>query len=120
MRRGLTLPKASRPVSMQGRWPSRARPPPASSSSRWMWSAFPATSRMPSPPASHLKRSQFLLNASHTHTGPIVWPNLRNLTVLPPGEQEKLEAYARTFTDALVNVIGAAVADLAPADHRLW
>jgi neutral ceramidase len=62
-----------------------------------------------------LKRSQFILNASHTHTGPIVWPNLRNLTVLPPGEQEKLEAYTKTFTDALVNVIGAAIKDLAPA-----
>jgi neutral ceramidase len=62
-----------------------------------------------------LKRSQFLINASHTHTGPIVWPNLRNLTVLPPGEQEKLESYAKTFTDALINVIGAAVKDLAPA-----
>src|SRR5690242_6022469 len=35
-----------------------------------------------------LNRSQFLINASHTHTGPIVWPNLRNLAVIPPGEQE--------------------------------
>lgn len=62
-----------------------------------------------------LKRSQFLLNASHTHTGPIVWPNLSNLTVLPPGEQEKLVDYQRTFTDALVTVIGAAIRDLTPA-----
>jgi neutral ceramidase len=62
-----------------------------------------------------LKRSQFLLNASHTHTGPIVWPNLSNLTVLPPGEQEKLVDYHRTFTDALVTVIGAAIRDLTPA-----
>src|SRR5215475_384553 len=37
-----------------------------------------------------LNRSQLLINASHTHAGPIVWPNLRNLTVLPGGEQEKL------------------------------
>src|SRR4051812_10022945 len=29
-----------------------------------------------------LNRSQFLINASHTHTGPMVWPNLSNLTVL--------------------------------------
>src|SRR6185436_11463131 len=34
-----------------------------------------------------LNRSQFLMNASHTHSGPIVWPNLRNLAVLAPGEQ---------------------------------
>lgn len=62
-----------------------------------------------------LKRSQFLLNASHTHTGPMVWPNLSNLTVLPPGEQEKLMDYQRKFTDALVTVIGEAIQDLAPA-----
>lgn len=62
-----------------------------------------------------LKRSQFLLNASHTHTGPIVWPNLSNLAVLPPGEQEKLVEYQRKFTDALVTVIGAALRDLVPA-----
>jgi len=62
-----------------------------------------------------LKRSQFLLNASHTHTGPMVWPNLSNLTVLPPGEQEKLIEYQRKFTDALVTVIGGAIQDLAPA-----
>src|ERR1051326_5240716 len=37
-----------------------------------------------------LKRSQFLLNASHTHTGPMVWPNLLNLAVLPPEELEKI------------------------------
>src|SRR5688572_6715712 len=61
-----------------------------------------------------LKRSQFLLNASHTHTGPMVWPNLVNLAVLPAGEPEKLIAYSRTFTDALVKVIGAAIRDLSP------
>src|SRR5262245_1261017 len=62
-----------------------------------------------------LDRSQFLINASHTHSGPIVWPNLSNLTVLPAGEQEKLIDYRRKLTDDLVSVIGAAVKDLAPA-----
>ncbi len=47
-----------------------------------------------------LKRSQLLINASHTHTGPVVWPNLENLTVFPPAEQEKLLAYQRKFVDA--------------------
>ena len=62
-----------------------------------------------------LKRPQFLINASHTHTGPVVWQNIPNLTVFPPAEQERLLAYQRTFTDALVTVIGAALHDLAPA-----
>ena len=62
-----------------------------------------------------LKRPQFLINASHTHTGPVVWQNIPNLTVFPPDEQEKLLAYQRKFTDALVAAIGAALRDLAPA-----
>jgi hypothetical protein len=45
----------------------------------------------------------------------VVWPNIINLTEFPPAEQEKLLAYQRTFTDALVRAIGAAIADLAPA-----
>lgn len=62
-----------------------------------------------------LKRAQLLINASHTHTGPVVWPNIPNLTVFPPGEQEKLAEYARKFTDSLVTAIDAAIRDLAPA-----
>jgi len=62
-----------------------------------------------------LKRPQFLINASHTHTGPVVWQNIPNLTVFPPAEQEKLLVYQRWFTDALVAAIGAALRDLAPA-----
>ena len=62
-----------------------------------------------------LNRSQLLINASHTHTGPMVWPNLSNLAVLPPGEQEKLIDYRRKLADDLVSVIGAALKDLAPA-----
>jgi neutral ceramidase len=62
-----------------------------------------------------LNRSQLLINASHTHTGPIVWPNLRNLTVIPEGEQEKLIDYRNTLAEALVSVAGAALRDLSPA-----
>ena len=62
-----------------------------------------------------LNRSQFLINASHTHSGPIVWPNLRNLAVLPAGEQEKLVDYRNVLANALVSVAGTALRDLAPA-----
>jgi len=62
-----------------------------------------------------LKRSQWLINASHTHTGPVVWPNLENLTVFPAAEQEKLLVYQRRFIDAVVAAIGGAIGDLAPA-----
>jgi hypothetical protein len=62
-----------------------------------------------------IQRSQVVLNASHTHTGPYIWSNLNNLTVFPADEQEKLVAYARKFADDIVFAIGAAVRDLAPA-----
>jgi hypothetical protein len=62
-----------------------------------------------------VKRPQLLLNASHTHTGPVIWSNLNNLTVFPPDEKEKLVVYARKFADHIVAAIGAAVRDLAPA-----
>jgi hypothetical protein len=62
-----------------------------------------------------LERAQFLVNASHTHTGPVVWPNLANLTVFPRGELEKLLDYQGKFTEALVTAVGAAIRDLAPA-----
>ena len=61
------------------------------------------------------KRSQLLLSASHTHTGPMVWPNLINLVVLPPGEQRKLVDYRQRLADELVAAAGKAIANLAPA-----
>jgi neutral ceramidase len=62
-----------------------------------------------------LERSELLINCSHTHTGPMIWPNLMNLTVISPEEERKLIAYSHTFADALVTVVGEALHDLAPA-----
>ena len=62
-----------------------------------------------------IERSHLLLNSSHTHTGPVVWPNLASMFALPPGEDQKLKAYAAHLTDDLVAVIGGALADLRPA-----
>jgi hypothetical protein len=61
-----------------------------------------------------LRRAQLLLNSSHTHTGPVVWPNLRPMFDLDAGQQKVVEAYARKLTDDLVTVVGGALADLAP------
>jgi neutral ceramidase len=63
-----------------------------------------------------IPRSHLLLNASHTHTGPVVWPNLASMFTLPPGEEQKLKDYAAQLVDCLVAAIGKAVADLAPAE----
>src|SRR5579871_2875195 len=61
-----------------------------------------------------LDRSQILLNCGHTHSGPMIWPNLMNLAVIDAAEEEKLKVYNRTFMDALVKVIGESLQDLAP------
>jgi len=63
-----------------------------------------------------LERSQVLLCSSHTHAGPVVWPNLKTMyDLLTPAERESLQQYARRLVGDLVSVVGAAVADLAPA-----
>ena len=62
-----------------------------------------------------IERSRLLLNSSHTHTGPVVWPNLVSMWNLPAGEEAKLRAYSDKLMNDLVAVIGSAVKDLAPA-----
>jgi neutral ceramidase len=62
-----------------------------------------------------IDRAHLLLNSSHTHTGPVVWPGLAAMFTLPAGEEEKLREYAARLTDDLVTAIGKAIADLAPA-----
>lgn len=62
-----------------------------------------------------LDRSQLVLNSSHTHTGPVVWPNLSTMYDLPPEQEKVLRLYSRHVADALVTVVGGALSDLAPA-----
>jgi len=63
-----------------------------------------------------LERSRLLLNSSHTHTGPVVWPGLATMFDMPPEEERKLRDYAAQLVDDLVWVIGQAIADLSPAE----
>ncbi len=62
-----------------------------------------------------LKRSQVLLNASHTHAGPVIWPNLRVLFDFDEAEEARVVDYTRRLCDDLTAVIDAALDDLAPA-----
>lgn len=63
-----------------------------------------------------LDRASVLFNSSHTHTGPVVRPNLTSMYDLSPEEDGKLKAYAQQLTGKLVSVIGAALGDLKPAN----
>jgi neutral ceramidase len=62
-----------------------------------------------------LPRSALLINASHTHAGPAIWPNLRVMFDLSPEDHEKTLAYSRHLVHALTSVASNALATLAPA-----
>ncbi len=62
-----------------------------------------------------LDRASVLFNSSHTHTGPVVRPNLITMYNLSPEEDQRLKVYAQQLTGKLVSVVGAALGDLKPA-----
>ena len=62
-----------------------------------------------------LSRSQLLLNSSHTHSGPMIWPCVDVLYDFPADDQRLVSAYSAQLTANLVKVIDSAIADLSPA-----
>lgn len=62
-----------------------------------------------------LRRAQLLLNSSHTHSGPAVWPNLQVMFNMNAEDAQRSVQYAQTLASNLVSVVGAALDDLAPA-----
>ena len=65
-----------------------------------------------------LERSHLVLNASHTHTGPLIGKNLDIMfpAAMTPEDIAYVKQYAQELTDKLVTVIGSAVSDLSPAN----
>jgi neutral ceramidase len=61
-----------------------------------------------------LTRAQVLLNSSHTHCGPVVWPGLA-MFAFQPEEKAQILKFTRNLTENLTDIIGAALADLSPA-----
>lgn len=62
-----------------------------------------------------LPRAALVLNSSHTHAGPAIWPNLRVMFDFPAPEQERVKQYAQRLTDHLTTVASDALARLEPA-----
>ena len=60
-------------------------------------------------------RERILLSTSHTHCGPVVGHNLMTMYHLDAGEQKKVHDYAHFLHRTLVDLVGAALADLKPA-----
>jgi hypothetical protein len=63
-----------------------------------------------------LERSQIVFNSSHTHTGPVVEGNLGVMVPDDAEEQRKIREYTNVLAGKLVDVVGASLADLAPAE----
>lgn len=62
-----------------------------------------------------VKRAALVLSSSHTHCGPAVRKNLAVLYDFDEESRKAVDAYGSTLVDRLVEVVGAALADLAPA-----
>lgn len=62
-----------------------------------------------------LDRHQLVLNSSHTHSGPVIWPNLATMYFFSPEEQAKVEAYTRNLVAQVSDLIGAAIRNLKPS-----
>lgn len=61
-----------------------------------------------------LKRSQILINASHTHTGPET-QSAPHIFTLEKKELDKIDRYAKKLEDQLVSLVGEAIRNLQPA-----
>ena len=64
-----------------------------------------------------LSRAQIALNCSHTHSGPVVARNLRPMHeyALEPEHKALIHGYADRLQQTVVDVVGKALAGLAPA-----
>jgi neutral ceramidase len=63
-----------------------------------------------------LPRECICLAVSHTHTGPVVGHNLSTMYFLDDDQHRLVEDYAESLREKLVDVVGAAIGNLAPAD----
>jgi hypothetical protein len=61
-----------------------------------------------------ITRSQLLMNSSHTHSGPLIWPNLGLGYDLSPEEQKDVSQYGQKLSEDIVEMIGEAISKLAP------
>jgi neutral ceramidase len=63
-----------------------------------------------------LDRSRLLLNTSHTHSAPVIWPSLSVMYDLSTGDLQTLIRYNRKLANDIVDVIDMAILDLKPAN----
>jgi neutral ceramidase len=62
-----------------------------------------------------LERRQVLFNASHTHSGPSIWPRLHVAVSTGRDVDQQIRRYAEKLTDDVDGAIGRALSDMQPA-----
>jgi neutral ceramidase len=62
-----------------------------------------------------IQRSQLLLNSSHTHSGPMIWPCLDVIYDFSAADQRTVSLYAFELTRKLIAVIDTAMNSMVPA-----
>jgi neutral ceramidase len=63
-----------------------------------------------------IDRSQLLLNASHTHSGPVIWPSLSIMYDLGKDDLKALVSYNSKLAGYIVDVVDMAILDLKPVN----
>jgi hypothetical protein len=63
-----------------------------------------------------LPRECVCLAVSHTHSGPVVGSNLSAMYFLDDAQQKLVDEYAKSLREKLVDVVGTAIGNLAPAE----
>lgn len=66
-----------------------------------------------------LRRDQLMLNASHTHTGPVIRGNLIGAYQLDAEQATRIYEYAQFLQERVLWVIGQALKDMSPAKLSL-
>jgi neutral ceramidase len=61
-----------------------------------------------------IDRSQLMLNASHTHAGPMVWPSLSIIAEYGGDDQKLVVNYGLQLADRIIEAVDAAFAALQP------
>ncbi len=63
-----------------------------------------------------IARERLALTTTHTHSGPVVGNNLRPMYALEPASWRQIDRYTSWVEQQVLQVIGAALSDLAPAE----
>lgn len=61
-----------------------------------------------------IARSQLLLNSSHTHSGPVVWPALSVIFNLSSEDQAIVARYSQKLTDSIISAVDMAMNNIVP------